>query len=124
MTGKLERIQKLIPMLSSGNDGEVVAAARALGRALVNEGFDYHDLAKVASELFAETVQDEVPDSEFDDLKTPLSLIEILFDRYGDEIGEWEEQFLKGIRKRLKRRVALTEKQLSKLSEIFEQATA
>ena len=40
-----ERIAKLIRMLSSASDGEIIAAARAISRALVNEGADIHDLA-------------------------------------------------------------------------------
>jgi hypothetical protein len=39
------RLSKLIKMLSSPNDGEVVAAARALQRALAQQGADIHDLA-------------------------------------------------------------------------------
>jgi citrate synthase len=40
-----DRVGKLIRMLSSPNDGEVVAAARALMRTLESEGNDIHDLA-------------------------------------------------------------------------------
>ena len=39
------KLGKLIPMLSSDKDGEVVAAARAIGRALNGAGLDYHVLA-------------------------------------------------------------------------------
>jgi hypothetical protein len=41
-TGKLA---KLILLLSSPTDGEVVAAARAIGRTLNSVGCDWHDLA-------------------------------------------------------------------------------
>jgi hypothetical protein len=40
-----EKIGKLIKMLSSPNDGEVVAAARAILRTLAQEGTDIHELA-------------------------------------------------------------------------------
>jgi hypothetical protein len=40
-----DRVGKLIRMLSSSNDGEVIAAARALMRTLESEGSDIHDLA-------------------------------------------------------------------------------
>jgi hypothetical protein len=40
-----EKIGKLIKMLSSSSDGEIVAAARALMRTLAQEGADIHDLA-------------------------------------------------------------------------------
>ena len=41
-----ERLQKLIKLLSSSNDGEVVAAARALLRTLEADGSDIHELAE------------------------------------------------------------------------------
>jgi hypothetical protein len=39
------RLTKLVLMLSSDRDGEVVAAARAIGRALRAAGRDWHDFA-------------------------------------------------------------------------------
>lgn len=39
-------LKKMILMLSSDNDGEVVAAARAIGRLLKKEGKDWHWLAE------------------------------------------------------------------------------
>jgi hypothetical protein len=42
----IEKIQKLIRLLSSPNEGEVVAAARALNRARQAEGADIHALAE------------------------------------------------------------------------------
>jgi hypothetical protein len=41
-----DKVTKLIKMLSSPSDGEIVAAARALMRTLESEGNDIHDLAK------------------------------------------------------------------------------
>lgn len=38
-------LKSLLLMLSSDRDGEVVAAARAVGRALKSAGADWHDLA-------------------------------------------------------------------------------
>ena len=40
-----ERLEKLLLMLSSDQPGEVVNAARAIGRALRDNGRDWHDLA-------------------------------------------------------------------------------
>jgi hypothetical protein len=42
----VEKIQKLLKLLSSNNDGEVVAAARAIMRTLEAEGADIHELAE------------------------------------------------------------------------------
>jgi hypothetical protein len=41
-----DKVTKLIKMLTSLNDGEVVASARALLRTLAADGHDIHDLAK------------------------------------------------------------------------------
>jgi hypothetical protein len=51
-----ERIAKLIPLLASDNDGEALAATRAIGRALESTGFDFHALA--ASVLHMRVVSD------------------------------------------------------------------
>jgi hypothetical protein len=42
----VERIQKLLKLLSSDNDGEALAAVHALKRVLAQEGADIHELAK------------------------------------------------------------------------------
>lgn len=43
-----ERLAKLVLLLSSSNEGEVVAAARAVGRCLREMDKDWHDLAEAA----------------------------------------------------------------------------
>ena len=43
------KLTKLILLLSSNQDGEVVAAARAIGRTLSGAGMDWHSLAKALS---------------------------------------------------------------------------
>ena len=40
-------LAKLIRLLASDVDGEVLAAVRALGRALKASGCDFHDLASI-----------------------------------------------------------------------------
>jgi hypothetical protein len=45
------RLRQLVLMLSSSQDGEVVNAARAIGRALQNVGADWHDLVAGLSGL-------------------------------------------------------------------------
>jgi hypothetical protein len=39
------RLRKLVLMLSSDHDGEVIGAARAIGRVLRDSGLDWHHLA-------------------------------------------------------------------------------
>jgi hypothetical protein len=41
------KISKLIPLLGSDKDGEIVAAAKAIGRTLRATGCDWHDLASL-----------------------------------------------------------------------------
>jgi hypothetical protein len=46
---KIEKLQKLIPMLSSENDGEVLATVEAIKRLLKASGKDLHDFAGMLS---------------------------------------------------------------------------
>lgn len=39
------RLRKIIPLLASNHDGEVIAAVRALDRLLKSNGHNWHDLA-------------------------------------------------------------------------------
>jgi hypothetical protein len=39
------KVAKLLPLLASPHDGEVVATARAIGRVLATSGLDWHALA-------------------------------------------------------------------------------
>lgn len=41
----LPRLAKLLPLLASDQDGEVIATARAIGRTLASAGSDFHALA-------------------------------------------------------------------------------
>jgi hypothetical protein len=46
MTPKLsDRLSKLLPLLASDKEGEVLATVRAIRAALLGEGLDLHDLA-------------------------------------------------------------------------------
>ena len=44
--GTTEKLEKLVRLLSSDKEGEVVAAARAIQRTLSNAGSDIHELAE------------------------------------------------------------------------------
>lgn len=43
------KVARLLPLLASDRDGEVVATARAIGRTLAAYGQDWHDLARLIS---------------------------------------------------------------------------
>ena len=45
------QLSKLIPLLASDQDGEVVATARAIGRVLTTKGLDWSDLSQAVGEI-------------------------------------------------------------------------
>jgi hypothetical protein len=49
-----KKLGKLIPVLSSDKDGEVLAAVRAISGAIAAEGLDWHDLAATVSSTLEE----------------------------------------------------------------------
>ena len=48
----VSRLRKLLPLLASDQDGEVIGAARAIGRTLKGCGSDFHALALVLPVAF------------------------------------------------------------------------
>jgi len=61
-----EKIGKLIKLLSSPNDGEVVAAAHALMRILAQEGTDIHELAdRVGGRKLSQAEMQRIYDEAF-----------------------------------------------------------
>ena len=66
----VEKIQKLLKLLSSNNDGEVVAAARAIMRTLESEGADIHELAeRVEGRKLSQSEMQRIYDQAFRDGK-------------------------------------------------------
>jgi hypothetical protein len=65
------KISKLIKMLSSSSDGEVVAAARAILRTLQAEGTDIHELAeRVEGRKLSQAEMQQIYDKAFKDGKS------------------------------------------------------
>jgi hypothetical protein len=61
-----EKLGKLLKMLSSSSDGEVVAAARAIMRTLENEGGDIHELAaRVADNKLLQADMQKIYDAAY-----------------------------------------------------------
>ncbi len=61
------KLGKLLPVLASNHDGEVVAAARAIGRTLQAAGLDFHALAgAVTSPAAAPSPQPQPADDYWD----------------------------------------------------------
>lgn len=64
---KLEKVRKLIRLLSSPQDAEVVAAVRALMRTLEADGTDIHALAEAVGSKLSESDMRVLYDSGFQD---------------------------------------------------------
>jgi hypothetical protein len=63
-----DKIGKLIKMLSSTNDAEVIAAARAILRTLAQEGTDIHELAeRVEGRKLSQAEMQRIYDKAFAD---------------------------------------------------------
>jgi hypothetical protein len=66
-----DKISKLIKMLSSSSDGEVVAAARAILRTLQAQGTDIHELAeRVEGRKLSQAEMKVIYDKAFQDGKS------------------------------------------------------
>jgi hypothetical protein len=60
------RLKKLLLMLSSERDGEVVNAARLIGSTLQNAGHDWHDLAGALTDPAASSRPKPLPRDDYD----------------------------------------------------------
>lgn len=97
-------------MLSSNMDGEVVAAARAIERALVSIGADWHTLAAVLTT----PAHRSTPGAG---LSQPLAMTAWLASR-GD-LTDWESQFVASLSRRIRAGRSLTPRQAATLTRIY-----
>ena len=103
------KLAKLLPLLASDKDGEVVATARAIGRTLAAAGADWHDLVRMLTESPA--VEDE---QQFD---FPF----ILRCLHGHpSLNERESQFVASIAAQQARGRPLSEKQRAAVLRAWE----
>lgn len=115
-----EKIAKMALMLSSDNDGEVVAAASAIGRMLKVNGWTWHDLA---AQISAQLEQPRIDVrwvaiwEEGDEVLLNL-ISEMLHER---ELTEWQEGFLLSIDGLIKRGSELTDKQRATVRKVWSQ---
>jgi hypothetical protein len=64
--GAAEKLEKLLKLLASDKDGEVVAAAHAIRRTLTSAGTDFHELAaRVKGEKIPESEMKRVYDAGY-----------------------------------------------------------
>lgn len=111
----VDKLAKLIPMLSSDMDGEVVAASRAIMRALKSAGCDIHDLTKAitapAQPVQTESVKNPYPPRQSypeparEDEAADWYIIELYsLDLLETDLSEKEEGFVLQMRQLLLRR--------------------
>lgn len=86
----MARLTQLFLMLSSDQDGEVVAAARAIGRHLKAEGKDWHWLAA----LLDGKVKPMEPQP-----MTWQEAVEVVLERYPNHLSPWEFDFMGSMHK-------------------------
>jgi hypothetical protein len=80
------RIGQLVRMLGSDQDGEVVAAARAIGRTLKSAGEDFHSLAA--------TIERSEPEVSSDRAEYCRAMARWLIEKSGARFSEKEQAFL------------------------------
>jgi hypothetical protein len=108
-----QRVSKLLPLLGSDKDGEVVAAARAIERTLRPTGWDWHTLA-TSIRTNPARAQPEKEDHRWSG-RHWRSTAEWCA-QHGEYLNEWELGFVKSlVRSRYRQ---LTEKQPACLESI------
>jgi hypothetical protein len=132
-----ERCAKIVGQLSSGNEGTVVAAGRALVSTLAGAGLGITDLSDHIAEGPRETIRyieraprQEPPAYPFgawrDASRSPRGnsahryLVVRCQNASAGRLSEWEAAFLLSIGQRLERGLSLTAKQASALNGIAE----
>src|SRR4029077_10439861 len=88
--GSMQRLRQLVLMLSSDQDGEVVAAAHAIERTLKADGKDWHWLA----DLLETRVTPPPPPPPPTRGRTWRDKMDDALDLYDYRLTAWEVQFL------------------------------
>ena len=107
------RLEKLLLMLSTDRDGEVLSAARAIGRTLQTAGSDWHDLA---GSLIAPAPNSQTKNAR-DDSNNNWRAMRTFCDKHSNFLSSREKEFIADIKHW---RGALTHKQHHWLVAIFE----
>ena len=117
----LPKLRRLIPLLSSDQPGEVVAAAAAIGRTLKTAGATWHDLAAALTEPARFVVYPPRP-SPGRATWADMLVIASELDGHPD-LSPWETDFVAGVRRTLRREYPLA-KQRRMLECIWERVGA
>jgi hypothetical protein len=92
----VQRVSKLVLMLSSQHDGEIVSAARALSRTLKSSGADFHDLIAGLTQPKLQPHASAHAGASGDELKDWREMRKVCL-RNPDRLRDRERQFLEGI---------------------------
>jgi len=114
LTEVVPRLEKLLLMLSSGSDGEVVSAARAIDRTLRTAGADWHDLTGL---LATPAPKPRTNKSRDDDSNNDWRAMRAFCEKHSNFLSSREKEFIADIRHW---RGSLTHKQHHWLVVIFE----
>ena len=129
------QVAKIVAMLSSDQDHEVLAAVRALKRTLASERLDVFALAdaiKAGADRLTPSVPRQPPPRA---LTTPPTIreridtrtrVEWLYASQWHRLGDWEQQVIKALKRRVERQgpdtLSVTERM--NLDQIFARVTA
>lgn len=107
------KLAKLLPMLATDHDGEVLATVRAIGRTLQSAGLDFHALSSaLGSAIAVRPVSEPKPE-------TWLDLARWLRDHDDGRLSHKERLFVWDMASRLGMGAAPTEKQANWLRAIY-----
>ncbi len=125
-----DKLRRLIPLLGSPVDAEVVATARAIERVLATAGADWHDLAAMVTTLRpAQPIRTRRPrpgPHDADAVKAHKAMLErvalaMAGNPDGRRLAPWEQGFLRSINDQIHRLgTPLTDKQLAALQRIHD----
>jgi hypothetical protein len=104
------RLQKLLLMLSSPRDGEVISAVRAIGRPLQNAGHDWHDLSRALTVSKPQARDESAGDMGWRDMRA-------FCEQHGGGLSKREKEFVANLKHWHRE---LTERQLAWLTAIHE----
>nr|BDD44739.1 hypothetical protein 5 [Rhodospirillaceae bacterium] len=111
------KLAKLIPLLSSDKEGEVLATVRAILRALDREGLTIHDLAALVTAPPVGRREDATPHRDHRETPSLRVMAETLVDH--PNLNDWEADFVASILDMLRRRRHLSVKQKATLHGIW-----
>ena len=109
----LKLVSKMIPRLATTDDGEVIATVRAIGRVLQRAKLDWHDIASAVYRPMGETVCENF---HWDLTRWAR----VLKDLKGGGKNEREDEFIRGVLRRVRGGRLPSEKQIDWIVSILE----